>query len=122
MEPKYGHRKLIVWGNIECLESLTYEQILPKIPRAKYWLKNQIERSLDSIGSNFVEGYYSSSIRQYINYLGYCRSSLAELKDHVLRASKHIPIKDPLFSEFNALCNKTLYLLSRLVLALKKKT
>jgi len=55
---KYGHRKMVVWQNCDRLSIMVYRMV-KKIPNWNYKIIRQIEAAMDSVGSNFVEGYYS---------------------------------------------------------------
>ncbi len=115
-----GHRKMIVWQNIDKLEAMVYTIILIKIPKNLFSLRDQIERSLNSVGANFVEGYYSGSLKEYIRFLGYSKRSLAELQDWIRRCWYKRLISDKEYNDFDNLAIKTLYLLNRLIQALKQ--
>jgi len=52
------HQKMVVWQMIDKLDFLVQE-ILNKIPNYEYKIKKQIDSASDSMGANFVEGYYS---------------------------------------------------------------
>jgi four helix bundle protein len=80
-----GHRQMIVWQNTDQLDLLVQQKILPKIPKHEFKLRSQIDSASDSIGSNFVEGYYSGALGEYIRFLKYGRRSLAELEERVRR-------------------------------------
>jgi four helix bundle protein len=116
-----GHKKMIIWGNIEKIESMVYKNILTSIPKNYYNLRDQIERATTSIGANFVEGYYSGSIKEYLRFLGYSRRSLAELNNWSRRVYYIKCISRELFDEFEDLTIKTLYLFNRLIYSLKLK-
>ena len=117
----YGHKKMIIWQNINKTEEFVNTRILPRIPHYKRWLRRQIESACDSIGANFVEGYYSGSIPEYIRFLFYSKRSLAELRDHIERANLKSLISLQTIQDFDKICCQTLYLFSRLISSLKKK-
>jgi four helix bundle protein len=116
-----GHKKMIVWGNIEKIEEYLYKEIMPRVPKNCFSLRDQIERAVTSVSANFVEGYYSGSIKEYIRFLGFSRRSLAELNNW----SRHVYLKKyiakDVFDHFEGLTIKTLYLFNRLIYALKRK-
>jgi four helix bundle protein len=118
---EYGHKKMVVWQNIDRLDLLAHNQIIPKIPYSKSWLRRQIESSLDSVGANFVEGYYSGSIPEYLRFLRYSRRSLAELRDHVSRMIRKGLLGQTTFALFEKLTCQTLYLFGRLIKSLEAK-
>jgi four helix bundle protein len=116
-----GHKKMIIWNNIERLEILIYSKILACLPKNSFNLRDQIERSTTSISANFVEGYYSGSIKEYLRFLGYSRRSLAELNNWARHVFHIKIISEALYNEFDDLSIKTLYLFNRLIYALRKK-
>lgn len=119
---EYGHRKMIVWRNIDRLEATIYRIILPKISKNLFNLRDQIERATSSIGANFIEGYYSGSIREYVKFLGYSKRSLAELQDWIRRSWHKRLVSDKEYNETDDLIIKTMYLLNRLIQSLKRKS
>ena len=118
---EFGHKKMIIWQNIDRIDSFVNEMILPEIHSYKRWLRNQIESALDSVGANFVEGYYSGSIREYLRFIRYSKRSLAELRDRIERCVKKKIISEELFGSFEKLACQTLYLYGRLINALERK-
>ncbi|MBN3033761.1 MAG: four helix bundle protein [Candidatus Saganbacteria bacterium] len=74
----YGHRKMIVWRNLDAMEIMIQQKILPLLPKNQYNIIDQLDRASSSSVANFVEGFYSGSIKEYIRFLGYSRRSLAE--------------------------------------------
>ncbi len=60
-----NHRQMIVWQNADRLDVLT-QRILKKIPKHEYKMREQIDSASDSIGANFVEGFYSGAMGEYI--------------------------------------------------------
>lgn len=116
-----GHKKMIIWQNIERLEIVVYRKLLTCIPMNSFDLRDQIERSTTSISAKFVEGYYSGSIKEYMRFLGYSRRSLAELNNWARHVFNKRLINKVLFDEFEDLSIKTLYLFNRLIYALRRK-
>jgi len=117
----YGHRKMIVWQNMDALELFVLRSILTKIPRTQFKTIDQIERASSSVVANFIEGYYSGSLKEYLRFLGYSRRSLAELQDWGRRVYRREFIPRETFLEFDDLSIRTTYLLSRLISSLKQK-
>lgn len=116
----YGHRKMIVWRNLDEMEKITQQVILRKIPKNQFSLVDQIDRACGSVVANFIEGYYSGYNKEYIKFLKYSKRSVAELQNWVRRAfyKSFIPQDD--FESFDKLTMRTIYLLNRLINALKK--
>ena len=81
----YDHTKMVVWQNLDKIEEMVNKGILPKIPRNNFSLLDQIDRACSSSVANFIEGYYSSFVNEYIRFLKYSKRSLAELMDWVRR-------------------------------------
>jgi len=117
----YGHRKMIVWQNLDKIERIIRMRILPSIPKNKFQLIDQLDRACSSSVANFIEGYYSGSIKEYLKFLSYSRRSLAELQDWIRRSHYNGFVDLSLWQEIDDLSIKTIYLLNRLVFALKQK-
>ena len=119
MKELTGHRKMKVWQNIDQLDEFV-QQILKRVPKYEFKTKSQIDNASDSIGANFVEGYYSGSIGEYIRFLRYSKRSLAELQERVRRILRKGYIDKKMFEEFDDLAIRTMYLLDRLIYSLQK--
>lgn len=115
-----GHEKMIVWQNVDKLDTLV-QNILKKIPRYEYKMKSQINNASDSVGANFVEGYYSGSLAEYLRFLHYSKRSLGELRERVRRLKRKGYVLDGAYEKFNDCAIKTMYLLDRLIQSLKNK-
>ncbi len=118
---RFGHRKMVVWKNLDELERLVRTQIIKQIPKNNYNLHDQIDRATSSAVANFIEGYYSGTLKEYLRFLGYSRRSLAELQDWITRVHYNGLIAEPLYLQFDDLAIRTLYLHSRLNYALRNK-
>lgn len=110
-----------VWQTIDRLDWFIQKEIIPRIPRNKFDTINQIDSASDSIGSNFVEGYYSGSIKEYLRFLGYSKRSLGELEERVRRVFRKGFIDERIWLLFDELANKTMYMLNRLIDSLREK-
>ena len=119
MQGDYGHRKMVIWKNLDQIEQLVYKNILKKIPRKMFSLIDQIDRSCSSSMANFVEGYYSGSRKEYIRFIKYSKRSLAELHDWLRRCFYREFISEELFKEGEDLIFRTIYLENRLISALQ---
>ena len=115
-----GHEKMVVWQNIDRLDIMV-QKILKYIPKNQYKMRSQIDNASDSIGANFVEGYYSGALGEYIRFLYYSKRSLGELKERVRRVNRKGYIDDDVYSDFDDLSTRTMYLLDRLIGSLKNK-
>ena len=118
----WGHRKMIVWQNLDKIEEMVQREILFRIPKNCFSLRDQIDRSCSSSVANFIEGYYSGSIKEYIRFLKYSKRSLAELQDWIRRTFYKNFIPENIYLSFDDLAIKTLYLLNRLINALISKS
>lgn len=115
-----GHRQMRVWQNADRLDILV-QKILSKIPKHEFEMRSQIDSASDSIGANFVEGYYSGSLGEYIRFLRYSKRSLGELQERVRRVLRKGYIGQDEYMEFDDLAIKTMYLLDRLIASLMNK-
>ena len=120
-EKKYGHERMVVYQNIDRLDGLVQKEILSKIPRYCLKLREQIDSASDSVGANFVEGYYSGSLAEYLRFLRYARRSLGELQERVRRCVRKGFVSEVLYAKFRDLLNQTIYLFVRLMEALEAK-
>ncbi len=84
-------------------------------------MKSQIDNASDSVGANFVEGYYSGSLGEYLRFLHYSKRSLGELRERVRRVKRKGYIEDGAYGEFSDCAIRTMYLLDRLIQSLKNK-
>jgi len=117
----HGHKKYVVWNNILELQSTLNKEILPKIPKTKFKLKDQIERAVGSSGANFIEGYYSDSTKEFVRFSRYSRRSLAELEYWVNSCFEKGYIEMDLHKNTEDLIIRTGCLVDRLILSLLKK-
>lgn len=117
----YGHRKMIVWKNLDMIEEIVLKKIRPKLPKSEFQLIDQIDRSCSSSAANFIEGYYSGSLKEYIRFLKYSKRSLAELQDWVRRAFRKSLIGEIQYIEVDTLIIRTMFLLNRLINSLCRK-
>jgi four helix bundle protein len=116
----HGHRKMRVWQNIDRLGPIV-NRLVKKIPRANFKLIRQIYDAYDSSGSNFVEGYYSGYIPEYIRFARYGKRSLGEVQERIRRCFQRGYFSNDEHFEFEDLAIKTMYLFDRLIASLEKK-
>ncbi|MFA4905865.1 MAG: four helix bundle protein [Candidatus Margulisiibacteriota bacterium] len=119
MEGEKGHRKMVVWKNLDQVEQMVYWEILKKIPKNAFSLIDQIDRACSSSMANFIEGYYSGSRREYVKFLKYSKRSLAELQDWIRRCYYKGFISKELYEKADDLLIRTIYLENRLISALQ---
>jgi four helix bundle protein len=115
-----GHKKMIVWQSIDKLDIMVQE-ILGKVPRNEFKMRSQIDNASASVGANFVEGYYSGFLAEYLRFLTYSRRSLGELQERVRRVLRKGYILEAEYNKFDERACKTMYLLNRLIYSLREK-
>ena len=118
---RFGHKRLIVWNNVEEINEAIYNRLLSMIPKTQFKLRDQIDRATSSIGANLVEGYYSGSTKEFIKFLNYSRRSLAELDFWIDHCKIKGYITTSLCSSIKDLVIRTCYLTDRLIISLKRK-
>jgi len=118
---KYGHKKMVVWNNLDRIEWMIQRKIMNYIPKNLFKLRDQIDRAASSCCANFIEGYYSGSRKEYVKFLKYSKRSLAELQYWVEHIYKKMLIPKGVYLEFDDLCIKTMYLLNRLINSLEER-
>lgn len=117
---KQNHEKMIVWQMADRLDVLV-QNILHRIPRHEFKIIGQIDSASDSIGSNFIEGYYSNSTKEYIRFCRYARRSCGELQERVRRLLRKGYINMKEHEEFSSVAIRTGYLFDRLLLSLEER-
>ena len=118
---RFGHKRLILWKNVEEINEVIYYRLLSLIPKTQFKLRDQIDRATSSIGANLVEGYYSGSTKEFIKFLGYSRRSLAELEFWINHCKIKGYITVSLCSSIKDLVIRTCYLTDKLIKGLKRK-
>ena len=109
-----------VWQNADRLDVMV-QKILARIPKHEFEMRSQIDSASDSIGANFVEGFYSGALGEYIRFLRYSKRSLGELQERVRRVLRKGYINQTEYDEFDDLAIKTMYLFDRLLKSLENK-
>jgi four helix bundle protein len=120
MNTPRGHMKMRVWQNSDQLD-LMIKDLSNKIPKQNSNLISQISRASNSILANYVEGYYSGSLKEYVRFVYYSKRSLGELMEHIRFCLRREFISEVEFNELNGLSWRTMYLIDRLIASLKKK-
>ena len=115
---KGAHITMEVWKSIEQFGVIVRE-VLNNIPEHEFKNRSQIENAYNSIGSNFVEGYYCGYIKEYIRFLTYSRRSSAELYERIKQSHQKNNISDELFDKFEDRSQKTSYLIDRTIKGLR---
>ena len=119
-EGQYGHKKMIVWQMTDKLDVLI-QKVLDKIPRREFKLREQLDSATDSVGSNFVEGYYANSLPEYIRFCGYSKRSLGEVQHRMVRVLRKRYVDEDEYKEIDSVAGRTMYLYDRLIDSLKRK-
>lgn len=120
MDGEYGHKKMKVWQNADKLDTFV-QQYLKKVPRHEARLREQIDSSSGSITANFVKGYYSGSLPEYIKIIRHAKRSCGELKEHIRRVNRKGYILASEYAVFDQLAGRTMYLFNRLLYAHENK-
>src|SRR3989339_783991 len=96
---KSDHRRIIAWQKANSLDEIV-NKIISKIKFMDIKTKSQVTNALDSITSNIVEGYYSSSTKEFLRFLMYSRRSCAELEDRITKLLRRKLVDDKDYLEF----------------------
>lgn len=116
----FGHTKMIVWQEIDKMDTIVQE-ILKRIPKGEFKTRSQIDTASDSVGSNFVEGYYSGSLGEYIRFLNYSKCSNGELHERIRRIFRKQYINKELYDKFEDNCIRVMYLIDKTRQSLENK-
>ncbi len=119
-EKQYGHKKMIVWQMTDKLDVLI-QKVLDKMPKNEFRLREQLDSAADSVGSNFVEGYYANSLPEYIKFCGYSKRSLAEIQQRMRRILRKRYVDEDEYNEIDKVAGRTMYLFGRLIDSLERK-
>lgn len=118
---RQNHEKMIVWQMADKVDCAV-QNILKKIPTKEFSMRSQIDRASDSIGSNFIEGYYSNSTKEFLRFCRYAQRSAGELQERLRRVLRKGFITTQEYGHVADMIIKTGYLLDRLMLALMNDT
>lgn len=80
-----GYIFLIAWSNASLLRILI-RRYTEKLPKSEHRLKAQADDAARSTVANIEEGYARQTTSEYINFLGYSRASLIEVKGDIQRS------------------------------------
>ena len=114
------YKTMAVWQSIEQLNEIVND-VLICIHKNEFKCRSQIANANDSVGSNFVEGYYSGYIKEYIRFLKYSRRSGQELYSRVTNLFIRKVIGNNLYTKFDDRCKKTMFLIDRTRYGLENK-
>lgn len=111
---------MIVWQMADKLDVLI-QKVLDKMPRNEFKLREQLDSATDSVGSNFVEGYYANSLPEYIRFCGYSKRSLGEVQQRMRRILRKKYVNENEYKEIDSVAGRTMYLFNRLISSLQTK-
>ena len=80
-----GYIFLVAWANASLLRVLV-TRFTNSLPKSIYRLKSQLDDAARSVVANIEEGYARQTTSEYINFLGYSRASLIEVKGDIQRS------------------------------------
>lgn len=80
-----GYVFLVAWANASLLRVLV-TRFTNSLPKSLYRLKSQLDDAARSVVANIEEGYARQTTSEYINFLGYSRASLIEVKGDIQRS------------------------------------
>lgn len=80
-----GYIFLVAWSNASLLRYIT-KKFTDSLPKSLYRLKSQLDDACRSVVANIEEGYARQTTLEYINFLGYSRASLIEVKGDIQRS------------------------------------
>lgn len=102
---------LQVWQDSRELANKIYDYSESGAFSKDFALRDQIRRAAISIMSNIAEGFESSSDQNFVRYLGYAKSSAAEVRSQLYLAHDRLYISDNEFQtilEITNSCGKQL--------------
>lgn len=80
-----GYIFLIAWSNASLLRVLI-RKYTDSLPKSEHRLKAQVDDAARSTVANIEEGFARPTTSEYINFLGYSRASLIEVKGDIQRS------------------------------------
>lgn len=114
---KQGYEKLIVWQNAYKLRKLIY-YMTKKFPKIEIRRISHMRETARSVKQNIQEGYLRPALGEYIRFLGFSQSSLAELLGDIQDCFDDELITGDEYKKTESLAGKTDYLLTRLIQSL----
>ena len=78
------HEQLDAWKYAMQLVKVVYQMTSTFPPEERYGLAQQMRRAAVSIPSNLAEGAGRNGIKEYVQFIGIARGSLAELETQLL--------------------------------------
>ena len=112
------HRDLRAWQEAMNLAERVY-RVTEGFPDAeRFGLSQQMRRASVSVISNIAEGAARNSSREFAQFLGVARGSLAELESQLELAVRLSFVKDP--NQVGALCATCGRMLTALLLSIRR--
>lgn len=103
---EHGYRNLEVWQFSRKLANLVYD-ITASFPKEEiYGLTNQSRRCAVSIASNIAEGHERHGKKEFIQFIGIARGSLAELETQLIIAYDRKFISEDILNEVLSLSSR----------------
>ena len=108
------------WQDARKLVRLIYDLTKKKEFSKDFGLKDQIRRSAISGMANISEGFHRSSPKDFIKFLDYSRSSIAETTSHCYVALDQGYINDAELTETKEMADRTWKRINKFISYLKK--
>jgi len=114
-----GFKKLIAWQQAMELASSTFAALRTK--RLPPWLEGQVMGAALSVPSNIAEGYTRGGLKDYLRFLDFARSSLAELESHLHFMVENDLLAEPAYGELDRKASNVGNILVALMRSLNRK-
>ena len=114
-----SYQELLAWQVARKLKDLVYRAVLQLPKNEEYALSSQMRRAVVSIGSNIAEG--RGTINDYIHFLYIARGSAYELESQIIYCDDLHFLTQELSTALHDQIGYDVYLINRLISALKRK-
>lgn len=114
-----SYKELLAWQVARKLKDLVYRAVLQLPKNEEYALSSQMRRAVISIGSNIAEG--RGTINDYIHFLYIARGSAYELESQIIYCDDLHFLTQELSTALHDQIGYDVYLINRLISALKRK-
>ncbi|MCP5361598.1 MAG: four helix bundle protein [Hyphomicrobiales bacterium] len=115
------HKELDVWKKAIDLSDMIYT-ITDTFPKSEqYALSPQLRRAVVSIASNIAEGAARNNTKEFIQYIGIARGSLAEVETQLIIAGRRKFVAELYLEKAFSMIEDISKMMYRLQQALKKK-
>ena len=115
-----SYKELLAWQVARKLKDLVYRAVLQLPKNEEYALSSQMRRAVVSIGSNIAEGQGRGTINDYIHFLYIARGSAYELESQIIYCDDLHFLTQELSTELHDQIRYDVYLINRLISALKR--